>query len=187
MLLALDKIASYWNILAAFFTWILLAGFVLFPGTFAAWGSSSGTEQKIAGYVQQVPLYIIAWACTGIGAVGMLWLWWTWHKNYVWLVNRIFIPGLLNSLAGMLSTLANVYGAQQRTFSETSKSSLFITAGVAFVCAILFIIYHFILLEALKKQHDREVGEQDAGEHGEGVNRRDSEGVAKSKGTDNKV
>jgi hypothetical protein len=99
----------------------------------------------------------------------------------------MYRPGLLNSLAGMLSTLANVYGAQQRTFSETSKSSLFITAGVAFVCAILFIIYHFILLEALKKQHDREVGEQDAGEHGEGVNRRASEGVAKSKGTDNKV
>ncbi|KAJ7197517.1 hypothetical protein B0H12DRAFT_1331448, partial [Mycena haematopus] len=32
MLLAIDEIPSVYNILASFFTWILLAGFVLFPG-----------------------------------------------------------------------------------------------------------------------------------------------------------
>ena len=37
MLLALDDISPLFNILAAFFTWILLAGFLLFPGTFASW------------------------------------------------------------------------------------------------------------------------------------------------------
>lgn len=35
MVLALDDISVFYNIMAAFFTWILLAGFVLFPGTFA--------------------------------------------------------------------------------------------------------------------------------------------------------
>ncbi|KAF9228239.1 hypothetical protein BS17DRAFT_679937, partial [Gyrodon lividus] len=170
MLLALDDIPAYWNILAAFFSWILLAGFVLFPGTFAAWGrSSSGTLEKVASYVQQVPLYIIAWVCTGIGAAGMVGLWYKWHKNYVWIVNRIFIPGLLNSLAGVLSTLANVYGTQHGTFTDTSQSTLFVTAAIALICAVLFIIYHGILLRGLKKQHDREVGQQLAGKRGEGI------------------
>ena|SRR5882757_8571389 len=35
--------------------------------------------------------YVIAWLCTGIGAIGMIWLWWRWQKNYVWIVNRIFV------------------------------------------------------------------------------------------------
>jgi len=34
MLLALDDIPTAHNIAAAFFNWILLAGFILFPGTF---------------------------------------------------------------------------------------------------------------------------------------------------------
>lgn len=37
MLLALENISPLFNILASFFTWILLAGFLLFPGTFASW------------------------------------------------------------------------------------------------------------------------------------------------------
>ncbi|KAG6376795.1 hypothetical protein JVT61DRAFT_1819 [Boletus reticuloceps] len=36
MLLALDDISPIFNFLSAFFTWILLAGFVLLPGTFAS-------------------------------------------------------------------------------------------------------------------------------------------------------
>ena len=36
MLLALDGISPLFNVLSAFFTWILLAGFVLLPGTFAS-------------------------------------------------------------------------------------------------------------------------------------------------------
>ncbi|KIK74052.1 hypothetical protein PAXRUDRAFT_792139 [Paxillus rubicundulus Ve08.2h10] len=109
-------------------TWILLAGFALFPGTFAAWGaSSSGTLERVAGYVQQIPLWVSA-------------------------------PGLLNPLAGTHLTLANVYGAQQGTFCETSKSTQYCRG--ALVCALLFIVYHLILLGGLKKNHDKQVGEQ---------------------------
>jgi hypothetical protein len=189
MLLALDDIAPYWNLFAAFFTWILLAGFVLFPGTFASLKTENltGTSAKVLNYVQEVPLYIIAWICTGIGALGMSWLWYRWHKNYVWIVNRIFIPGLLNSLAGVISTLANVYGVQGGTFSETSKSTIIVTGAIALICAVLFIVYHGILLRGLKKKHDKEVGEQIAGKHGEGINRRLSERVAKSESTDSNV
>jgi len=36
MLLAMDDIPTTHNLLAAFFNWIYLAGFVLFPGTFTS-------------------------------------------------------------------------------------------------------------------------------------------------------
>ncbi|KAF9235406.1 hypothetical protein BU15DRAFT_64855 [Melanogaster broomeanus] len=145
MLLALDDIPSYCNLLAAFFnvTWILLAGFVLYP-------------------VTSVPLYGIAWVCSTIGGAGLLGLWWTWRDNYVWTVNHIFIPGLLNSLAAMLSTLASVYGAQRGAFSDTSRLALSVNAAVALVCAVLFAVYDRVLLARLKKQHDKVAGGQRA-------------------------
>lgn len=99
MLLALDTIPRLHNILAAFFTWILLAGFVIFPGTFTSLDSLSDSDaiknnsaaSEIFKSVKNIPLLAIAGACCGIGAGGMLWLWWTWRKNYVWLLNRIFL------------------------------------------------------------------------------------------------
>lgn len=36
MLLALDDIPLIYDLSASFFTWILLAGFILFPGTFTS-------------------------------------------------------------------------------------------------------------------------------------------------------
>ncbi|KDN45854.1 hypothetical protein RSAG8_04687, partial [Rhizoctonia solani AG-8 WAC10335] len=36
MLLELDAVPRFHNMLASFFTWVLLAGFVIFPGTFAS-------------------------------------------------------------------------------------------------------------------------------------------------------
>jgi hypothetical protein len=35
--------------------------------------------------------FVVAWLCTGVGAIGMLWLWWRWRKNYVWALNQIFM------------------------------------------------------------------------------------------------
>ena len=58
MLLALDDISPLFNILASFFTWILLAGFLLFPGTFASWKNEpAGTPQSdILNVVNNVSL-----------------------------------------------------------------------------------------------------------------------------------
>lgn len=56
MLLALDEISPLFNVLASFFTWVLLAGFVLFPGTFASWkdvptGSPQGDILSVINHV----------------------------------------------------------------------------------------------------------------------------------------
>ncbi|KAJ7234171.1 hypothetical protein B0H12DRAFT_1259164, partial [Mycena haematopus] len=75
-----------------FFTWILLAGFVLFPGTFT--NLQQNKELGAIGItavdaIKHVSLYVIAWVCTGLGAAGMLYLWYRWSANYIWCTNRI--------------------------------------------------------------------------------------------------
>ncbi|KAG2067576.1 hypothetical protein BDR04DRAFT_1129566 [Suillus decipiens] len=171
MLLALDDIPKIFNMMASFFTWILLAGFILFPGTFTSLQQQqlNGVEAQLLSVVSNIPLYITAWVCTGIGAVGMVWLWWRWQRNYIWVVNRIFVPGLLNSLAGVISVISNVYGVQYGTYSITSKSAIIVTAAVAVVCGCLILLYQFWLLANIKKEHDRQVGVEHAGGHGEGI------------------
>lgn len=171
MLLALDDIPEMFNMMASFFTWILLAGFVLFPGTFTSLQQQqlSGVEAQLLNVVSNIPLFVIAWICTGIGSIGMIWLWWRWQRNYIWIVNRIFVPGLLNSLAGVISVLSNIYGVQHGTYGTTSESAIIVTVAVAVVCACLIVIYQFWLLGNIKKEHNREVGVERAGEHGEGI------------------
>ncbi|KAJ7067367.1 hypothetical protein C8F01DRAFT_980254 [Mycena amicta] len=170
MLLALDSIPTMYNLLTSFFTWILLAGFVLFPGTFTSLQEkpqSTALGITAANVIKHVS-YVVAWACTGIGAAGMLWLWFRWYANYIWLVNRIFLPGLLNSLAGVISTLSSVLGAQDATLSIASTSTIIVTSATAGVCGILTAFYMFVLIRSLKKKHDRQVGKQRAGKHGAG-------------------
>lgn len=173
MLLALDDIPTIHNLAAAFFNWIYLAGFVLFPGTFTSL-RTLGAEQgnavaaELIKTVTQLPLFIVAWICVGIGAAGMLWLFWRWHKNYLWLLNKIWTPALLNSLAGLVSTIASIYGAQHGQFSPTSKATLILTGASSGVFAILTLFYMFWLVRRMKQRHDREVGMQKAGKHGEG-------------------
>jgi len=59
MLLALDSIPRLHNLMAAFFTWILLAGFVLLPGTFTSLQRDdelNETEAQVLNAVKHVPL-----------------------------------------------------------------------------------------------------------------------------------
>ncbi|KAF9044381.1 hypothetical protein BJ165DRAFT_1347319 [Panaeolus papilionaceus] len=178
MVLALDDISVFYNIMAAFFTWILLAGFVLFPGTFANLQSAAAqhnlpTNSPIVlaavNSITTLPLFVVASACAGMGIIGMLWLTWRWHKNYIWVLNKIFIPGLLNSLAGLLSTLANIYGTQKGEFSEPSRITLLVLICCSGVCLFLVVIYAFWLLRRIKSKHHVDVGVERSGKHGEGV------------------
>lgn len=99
MLLAMDTIPRLHNILSSFFTWILLAGFIIFPASFTTISNldnnaqiqDNQTASTILASVKNIPLLVIAGVCAGIGAVGMVWLWWRWRQNYVWLLNKIFL------------------------------------------------------------------------------------------------
>ena len=108
------------NILAAVFTWILLAGYIVLPGTFTSFKNSETykntegdkskeVQNQILHGIANLPLAAIAGIFCSIGALGMMWLWFLWRDNYIWLINKIFMPGCLNSVAGLLTAIVNVY------------------------------------------------------------------------------
>jgi hypothetical protein len=96
MLLQLDAISSLYNILASASTWLLLAGFVVLPGTFTTLKNShapASTEAGRAalGIIQNTPLLWLGAICFITAALGMSWVWWKLQENYIWLINRIFL------------------------------------------------------------------------------------------------
>ncbi|CAE6466051.1 unnamed protein product [Rhizoctonia solani] len=178
MLLELDAVPRFHNMLASFFTWILLAGFVIFPGTFTSIQqldlddpSRSDAERWILGQVKNVPLLVIAGLCCAVGAIGMIWLWHRWHMNFIWLVNRIFIPGTLHGLAGEISTLVNVFSQQGGRFSTTAIVTTIVTGVCTVVCGVLVLFYSSWKLERVKRAHHRTLGTEDqwCGDEPEGM------------------
>ncbi|KAH8602197.1 hypothetical protein B0O99DRAFT_648032 [Bisporella sp. PMI_857] len=161
MLLDLDTIPRLHNIYASFFTWILLAGFVIFPGTFTTISrrldKEDGSASEFFDHVKHVPLLYIAAFCSGIGGAGMLWLWFRWRANFVWLLNRIFLPGCLNSLAGLISTLVNVYSQQDGKWSVTAWVTAVVTGGCMVITGVLFALYNFWILEKVRRSHGRDM------------------------------
>jgi cytochrome bd-type quinol oxidase subunit 2 len=129
MLLGLDQVSPVHNFLASLCVWILLAGYIVFPATFTTLQNEEVEDEednriKAAALktVRNVPLlYVASFACA-IGVIGCLWLWWKHRKNYVWVINRIFLPALLNSIAGLISTIVNVYSAQDGTLDKRNCS-----------------------------------------------------------------
>jgi hypothetical protein len=98
MLLQLDKIPELHNILASFFTWLLLAGYIVLPGTVTSLRNSrtladgaSKAGKVVVKAVQNLPLLAVAICCCVAGANGMFSLGWVWRVNYVWLVNRLIL------------------------------------------------------------------------------------------------
>jgi hypothetical protein len=98
MLLELQRIPTTHNLLAGFFTWILLASYAVLPGTFTSLIDTTslhlapafGTESA-AKIVQNPPLLWIAGLCCIVGASGMVCLWRVRRTNYIWLVDRLFL------------------------------------------------------------------------------------------------
>ncbi|MCJ1384488.1 hypothetical protein MMC17_007605 [Xylographa soralifera] len=165
MLLDLDKIPRLHNIYASFFTWLLLAGYVVFPATFTTVNKSNKItqaaqtelERQILSEVRNAPLLYIAAVCCIVGSSGMIWLWWKWRSNYIWMINRIFLPGLLNSLAGLISTLVNIYSAQNGDFSVTAKVTVIATGVCSAITALLFLLYNNWALSRVKERHQKEM------------------------------
>ncbi|KAK3214373.1 hypothetical protein GRF29_28g2857456 [Pseudopithomyces chartarum] len=96
MLLGLDNVPKIHNILASFFTWILLAGYIVFPATFNKLNdkdldekANNALKAHALATVRNVPLlYVAAFAC-GIGVLGCIWLWWKHRGNYVIMLSLI--------------------------------------------------------------------------------------------------
>jgi hypothetical protein len=99
----------------------------------------------------------------------MLWLWYRWSRNYIWLLSHVFTPGALNGLAGVASTLASVLGAQNGVFNPSAITTLAATGGTAAVCGALAGWYSWVMLARVKRQHEEAVGKEGVGRRGEGI------------------
>jgi hypothetical protein len=102
MLLHLDKIPRLHNIAASAFTWIMLASFLVVPGTYTKIQTSqtfknadnpngSGVAHDIVHSIANIGLLWVSGFLALVGTLGCLYLWFRWRQNYVWLINRIFL------------------------------------------------------------------------------------------------
>ena len=91
MILEIDKnISPHYFLTVGFFSWLLLAGFLVSPSTYASVKESSTLNGSVLNAVRNVPLlYIASFACL-FASAGLGWLWWRWGHNYIW-VNRYVI------------------------------------------------------------------------------------------------
>ena len=94
-LIELDKIPTRHNLLAIFFSWLLLGGYMILPGTFASLHSldvgKDNTHRigKVLRAVNNRPLLIARGASCFIGVIGMSSLSWIQKKNSDWLLGHI--------------------------------------------------------------------------------------------------
>jgi len=107
MLLSQDTIPRLHNILASFFQWILLAGFLVLPATFNSISQSNEVQTSSKGgnlaakaaltVVKNVPLLYVGAFGAGVGLIGKACLFVVHRRNYIWLVNKIFMYEILVS------------------------------------------------------------------------------------------
>jgi type VI protein secretion system component VasK len=67
---------------------------------------------------------------------------------------------VLSSLAGVLSTVVNVYTARDNVWSITAKIAVWVTGGCAGVSILLFALYNFWLLRGVRKRHNESFPEE---------------------------
>ncbi|KAH7303368.1 hypothetical protein B0I35DRAFT_384077, partial [Stachybotrys elegans] len=156
MILENAKEVSYLHSLGAkACTWLLLAGYLTFPSTFASLQDSQFLHESgkagnyIASAVENVPLLYVASFCCAFAAIGLIYLWVRWRHNYVFLMDRIFEPVVIYSFMGLLSTLQNVYAVHKGEWSITATiTGSIVCAWFAFFI-IIFSVYRFWLLQIL--------------------------------------
>ncbi|KAF1357984.1 hypothetical protein EJ07DRAFT_85113, partial [Lizonia empirigonia] len=145
------KVPAKFNLLAVVFLWILLAGFVVFPATFPALLRSpvlgtSSSGRRVQRAVQSVPLLVFAIACFVVGMIGIAWLWRKRQREYLWLVDRLFLPGCLNALAGLIAAVINVYSARDGHWSKPAMASSVLMGTCVLVFATVYAAYSFVIL-----------------------------------------
>lgn len=165
MLLSFDKIPRLHNVLSSFFVWILLVGFIVFPGTFTSLqklqDDATARQVEIPGGIKTVrgiSLLTVATLCCAVGSLGTLWLSLRWKNNYVWLLNKLYMPGALNALAGLISTLTIIYSQHGGIWSVTARAAVSIEVVTLSTCLGLFTLYNYLLLERVKQQHHEHMG-----------------------------
>ncbi|PGG98659.1 hypothetical protein AJ80_09496 [Polytolypa hystricis UAMH7299] len=166
VLLQAEQIPLSHNMLTGFFTWILLAGYLVLPGTFTTLQKSAITEsggetgfakEIVARAIQNPPLIGVGTTCCVVGAIGMVWLWARWHGVITWVINRLIMPSLLNSFIGLINTIINVYTAKDGHWSVMAIVTATATALLTVAMLASLILYNFFLLRQIREDHEAQV------------------------------
>lgn len=91
-----NQVPVIFDICAGFSSWLTLAGFIVLPATFTSLKESDKLSHITAGKViqhavQNLELLPVAAILCSLGLASSCWLWRRWHKNYIWLISRIFV------------------------------------------------------------------------------------------------
>ncbi|KAL3459607.1 hypothetical protein BJX64DRAFT_279113 [Aspergillus heterothallicus] len=165
MLLELQNIHWMYNSAASLATWTLLAGYLVIPGTFTSLQQSDTVENRlfqnqgenvILKTIQNPPLVAIAWSLLAIGIGILSVLFYRWRNNYLWLINRLLIPTLLNTAAGMLTSLINIYTAKGGNWSVMALLAVIVSGVLAVSSAGLMLVYKFWKLRLVQLDHEME-------------------------------
>lgn len=97
MLDKVEEIPFKYNFAASALSWLLLAGYLVFPSTFASLQKSSILEKtgrighSVDHIARDVPLVVFASIFCLSATFGLLCLWCKYQENYVWIQRRIFM------------------------------------------------------------------------------------------------
>ena len=89
-----------YNVMVSAANWVLLAGYLVIPGTFTSLKESNKVEKALdknnAGRaalntIQNPPLLVIACLFLAVGATVLVLLYRKFRPNYTWLVNKLFM------------------------------------------------------------------------------------------------
>ncbi|KAK3370223.1 hypothetical protein B0H63DRAFT_486500 [Podospora didyma] len=157
MLLALDKIPRLHNILVSFFTWIMLVGFVVMTGSFTS-GEIAPPDDGTLGTPVNASMLVVGVVFMGMGMIGVGWLGYRWRKNYVWLLNKLYMPLLLNALAGVVATIVSIYAQHGGQWRLQAILTISVEVFVLIVSSLLFAVYNFWFLVRVKGDHHVAIG-----------------------------
>lgn len=162
MLLELQDIHWLYNFMASLAAWMLLAGYLVIPGTFTSLQKSDTITNKVAQNeaekavlktIQNPPLVAIAWVLLSIGVATMSFLFYRWRRNY----QGENSPTLLNTAAGLLTTLINIYTAKNKCWSIMALLTVAVSGLLAASSAGLTVVYKFWKLRIVEEEHVREI------------------------------
>jgi hypothetical protein len=100
MIVESNEIPWKFNALASAANWILLAGYLVVPGTFTSLQKSDTLSDDLAknvagnvllNTIQNPPLLAISCLFFVLGSVLIGWLFSEYKGNYIWLINRLFM------------------------------------------------------------------------------------------------
>lgn len=167
MAMSTERIPRAHNILSNIFAWMILLAFIIAPANFCSEGDgrpgrdpkSDATPSPPVVSNRSIPsVALLAASCTifGLGLLGMLWLALRWRRNYIWLMNRVYLPLMLNSLAGLIASLVIVHIQDHMWFSVAANVSLGIEGTTLLLSGVMFFYTNYLLLGKLKREHARE-------------------------------